>query len=61
MPSNELDLPEEEIIELLKPLYGMAEPEDHCWRKTMEIFLNNLRMIRENGDLCFFYMNDKTN
>lgn len=54
-PSKEFELNENQVLKLLKPLYGLADAGDY-WGKTMSSHLrNDLEMETTTSDAAFFF------
>ena len=54
-PPKELKLEGDEVLKLLKPLYGLSDSGDY-WKKTFHLHMrDDLHMHTLTGDPCFFY------
>ena len=52
---DEIELSQEELIQIIKPLYGLSDSGDY-WDETLRIHhLENLKMKQSTGDLSLFF------
>jgi hypothetical protein len=56
---NCIDLKPDELLQIMKPLYGLAESGDYCAQTFIRHHLTDLRMTQATGDFSLFFKRAK--
>lgn len=56
-PSGVIELGPDELLKLLKPLYGLSDAGDYRVTKLTAFHLHSLRMTQATGDFALFFRN----
>ena len=54
-PPPELELPQDKVLLLLKPLYGLKQ-SGRCWNDSINNYLESIQFRRCNFDPCIYVL-----
>lgn len=54
-PTTDFELPENRLLKLLKPLYGLSESGDAWLQRYNGYLTKNLNLEKTDGDMSFYY------